>query len=213
MNQYYYVYVLRSQKDKNLYTDYTSNLLSRLNQHNRGMVQSTAKRTPMDLIYWEGCLNQQDATRREKYLKTAWGKRYLKSRLKNYLTGWICHTFPGTRLRYQNSSGTPRTQRCSHQMIYPVRYEDALYYHWKGGEIATILLHVCSTIPEGSKLLRWFHKRHPFQAGTTQQGKGYFDNAPNPIESDILGRMPQSRRCYKARKISENGLGQKIYQK
>ncbi len=28
-----------------------------------------------------------DARMREKYLKTAWGKRYLKNRLKNYLTG------------------------------------------------------------------------------------------------------------------------------
>ncbi|MFH1093700.1 MAG: GIY-YIG nuclease family protein, partial [Candidatus Omnitrophota bacterium] len=31
-------------------------------------------------------LNQNDAFHREKYLKTTWGKRYLKNRLKNYLT-------------------------------------------------------------------------------------------------------------------------------
>ena len=37
--------------------------------------------------YWEGCLNQKDALSREKYLKTAWGKRFIKNRLKNYLTG------------------------------------------------------------------------------------------------------------------------------
>jgi len=36
---------------------------------------------------WKSCLNQTDATHREKYLKTAWGKRYVKTRLKNYLTG------------------------------------------------------------------------------------------------------------------------------
>jgi len=40
----------------------------------------------MKLICWEGCINQQDATRREKYLKTAWGKRYIKGRVSNYLT-------------------------------------------------------------------------------------------------------------------------------
>ena len=45
--------------------------------------------TPWDKNYFEGCSNQQDATKREKYLKTAWGKRYIKSRLNNYLTGWI----------------------------------------------------------------------------------------------------------------------------
>ena len=43
------------------------------------------KRVPLRLIYWEGCLNQQDATKRERYLKTAWGKRYIKNRLKEYL--------------------------------------------------------------------------------------------------------------------------------
>ena len=34
---------------------------------------------------FEGCMNQQDALRCEKYLKTAWGKKYIKSRIKNYL--------------------------------------------------------------------------------------------------------------------------------
>lgn len=41
----------------------------------------------MKLIYWEGCISKQDAARREKYLKTAWGKRYIKGRVKDYLTG------------------------------------------------------------------------------------------------------------------------------
>ncbi len=87
MGKYFYVYVLRSVKDMHFYTGYTSDLLSRLAQHNKGAVPSTCLRVPFELAYWEGCLNQQDATRREKYLKTAWGKRYLKTRLKNYLTG------------------------------------------------------------------------------------------------------------------------------
>ncbi|MCJ7777142.1 MAG: GIY-YIG nuclease family protein [Sedimentisphaerales bacterium] len=66
---------------------YTKNVRERLAQHNSGQVQSTKERRPMKLIYWEGCINQQDATRREKYLKTAWGKRYIKGRVRNYLTG------------------------------------------------------------------------------------------------------------------------------
>ncbi|MFA7295426.1 MAG: GIY-YIG nuclease family protein, partial [Candidatus Paceibacterota bacterium] len=32
-------------------------------------------------------LNQQDATHREKYLKTYYGKMFIKRRLKSYLTG------------------------------------------------------------------------------------------------------------------------------
>lgn len=83
----YYTYVLKSKKDKQFYTGYTNNLKERLNEHNAGKVASTKKRTPFELVYYEACMNQQDATHREKYLKTAWGKRYIKNRLKNYLTG------------------------------------------------------------------------------------------------------------------------------
>lgn len=83
---YYYIYVLKSKKDGEFYTGYTIDLKNRLNQHNTGEVRSTKNRLPMELIYFEGCLNQQDATHREKYLKTSWGKRYIKNRIKNYLT-------------------------------------------------------------------------------------------------------------------------------
>ncbi|MCZ2444215.1 MAG: GIY-YIG nuclease family protein [Flavobacteriales bacterium] len=84
---YYYVYVLQSEKDGYNYVGYTSNLRDRLALHNAGKVSSTKNRLPLRLIYFEGCLNQQDATKREKYLKSSWGKRYLKSRNENYLTG------------------------------------------------------------------------------------------------------------------------------
>lgn len=84
---YFYVYVLQSEHDKLFYTGYTKKLPERVEEHNRGKVKSTVKRRPLKLVYWEGCLSQKDATEREKYLKTAWGKRYIKNRLKNYLTG------------------------------------------------------------------------------------------------------------------------------
>lgn len=84
---FYYVYILQSEKDSNLYVGYTKDLKQRLSLHNNGKVKSTAHRRPLKLLYFEGCLNQQDATKREKYLKTAWGKRYIKSRINNYLTG------------------------------------------------------------------------------------------------------------------------------
>jgi putative endonuclease len=81
---YYYIYVLQSEKDNLWYTGYTSDLKNRLILHNSGKVESTKNRQPLKLIYFEGCLNQQDATRREKYLKSGNGKIYLKSRLRNY---------------------------------------------------------------------------------------------------------------------------------
>ncbi|MCZ6673042.1 MAG: GIY-YIG nuclease family protein [Verrucomicrobia bacterium] len=82
---YFYIYVLQSEVDNQFYTGYTSDLRQRLEEHNRGNVQSTKNRRPLKLVYFEGCLNQQDATHREYYLKTTYGKRYLKNRLKQYL--------------------------------------------------------------------------------------------------------------------------------
>ncbi len=85
--KYYYTYVLKSLKDLNYYVGYTHNVINRVNEHNKGNVKSTRNRTPLQLVYWEGCLNQKDALKREKYLKTAWGKRYIKNRIKNFLMG------------------------------------------------------------------------------------------------------------------------------
>ena len=39
---------------------------------------------PWKLIYYEACLNEKDAKRRERYLKTSQGSRLLKARLKEY---------------------------------------------------------------------------------------------------------------------------------
>ena len=81
---FYWVYVLLSQKDNKRYTGYTKNLQSRFEQHQKGLVESTKNRRPLVLIYFEGCLNQQDATKREKYLKTHYGKMFLGNRLSNW---------------------------------------------------------------------------------------------------------------------------------
>ena len=87
LDRFYYVYVLKSEKDGNNYVGYTKNLRERLALHNAGNISSTKNRLPLKLIYFEGCLNHQDATKREKYLKSSWGKRYIKNRNENYLTG------------------------------------------------------------------------------------------------------------------------------
>lgn len=83
---FYYVYILQSKKDNKFYTGYTKNLKLRFEEHQKGNIESTKNRKPFKLIYFEGCLNQQDATHREKYLKTYLGKMFLKNRLKSYLT-------------------------------------------------------------------------------------------------------------------------------
>ena len=87
MPKYCYVYVLRSLADHQFYVGLTGDLSARLRAHNQGLITSTKKRMPFELVYWEGCLNRSDAALREKYLKSAWGKRYIKNRLRKYLTG------------------------------------------------------------------------------------------------------------------------------
>ncbi len=52
--------------------------------HDKGNVESTKNRRHLKLIYFEACLNQQDATRREKYLKSGNGKIYLRKRLRAF---------------------------------------------------------------------------------------------------------------------------------
>jgi putative endonuclease len=56
-------------------------------QHRKGEVESTRDRGPFKLIYYEACLDQNAAVKREKYLKIYHGKQYLRRRLKSYLTG------------------------------------------------------------------------------------------------------------------------------
>ncbi len=80
MAGYCYVYVLRSTTDDEFYVGLTRDLRARLLAHNTGKVPSTRHRHPLELIYWEGCLNESDAAQREKYQKSAWGKRYIKGR-------------------------------------------------------------------------------------------------------------------------------------
>lgn len=84
---FYYIYVLKSDIDGNLYVGLTTDLRRRVKEHNNGQVHSTAARRPLKLVYYEACQSQADAYQREKYLKTAWGKRYIRNRLRNYLTG------------------------------------------------------------------------------------------------------------------------------
>jgi len=82
----HYVYVLKSIKDKKLYTGCTEDLRKRFSEHNDSKVASTKGRGPFELIYYEASLDKTDAFTREKYLKTGMGKRYLRNRLKRFLS-------------------------------------------------------------------------------------------------------------------------------
>ena len=77
----YFVYVIKSKKDRKRYTGITDNLTRRINQHNRGSkaTPSTKNRGPFDLIYYEEVENSRVAREREKYLKSGIGREFLKN--------------------------------------------------------------------------------------------------------------------------------------
>ena len=81
----YYVYILISLKDKNLYIGYSTNLKKRLLYHQKGLNISTTHRRPLKLIFYEVYSNKEDALKREGYFKTTAGKRALKIMLNKTL--------------------------------------------------------------------------------------------------------------------------------
>ena len=83
----YYTYILKSKKDGQLYAGSTNNLRLRFEQHKKGAVPATKHRRPLELIYYEACLTEADARRRERTFKSYRGKMFLKNRLKSYFTG------------------------------------------------------------------------------------------------------------------------------
>lgn len=83
----FYTYVLKCEKTKTFYAGTTNNLERRIEEHDKGLVYYTKNRLPITLVYFEACLDKNDAYRRERYLKTGMGKRYLKNRMRGGLTG------------------------------------------------------------------------------------------------------------------------------
>lgn len=76
-----YTYVVESIFDSNRYIGYTNNLNRRLAEHRRGDSFATKFRRPFSLVYYEACRSEADAKRREGYLKTTQGRRFLSLRL------------------------------------------------------------------------------------------------------------------------------------
>ena len=81
---FYYVYILQSKKNASLYIGLTDDLKRRFQEHNRGLNFSTKTNRPWRLIHYEAYINEEDAKRREKYLKTSIGSHLLKRMLKEY---------------------------------------------------------------------------------------------------------------------------------
>ena len=77
----FYTYVLRSKTDGYFYVGWTIDLKNRLKKHNSGKIYATKYRKPLSLIYYEACLTKENAILREKYFKSGFGRKFLKSRI------------------------------------------------------------------------------------------------------------------------------------
>ncbi len=78
----YFVYAIKSLVKEWIYVGMTSNLERRLSQHNLGHNKSTKPYSPFKLVYFEKQPDRHSAREREKYLKTASGKRWLKYQIE-----------------------------------------------------------------------------------------------------------------------------------
>jgi putative endonuclease len=65
----FFVYILKSKKDDKLYLGSTNDLRERIKKHNSGLVESTKKRVPLKLVYYEAYAAEEEARRREHNLK------------------------------------------------------------------------------------------------------------------------------------------------
>ena len=74
----HFVYILKSLKDDGFYYGYSTNVETRLNFHNEGLVRSTKSRRPFILHYIEEFSSKSDALRREKFFKSIDGYNWLK---------------------------------------------------------------------------------------------------------------------------------------
>ena len=76
----YYVYVLVSSKNGDLYVGSTENLENRFLLHNAGKVKSTKAYRPWKLLGFEELKSRNEAVRKERFLKNHQQKEILKKK-------------------------------------------------------------------------------------------------------------------------------------
>jgi putative endonuclease len=77
----FYAYVLKSVHHDYYYKGHCHDLQKRLQQHNAGMTVSIRPYIPFEIAYYESFSTEAEAISREKYFKSAAGRRFLKNKL------------------------------------------------------------------------------------------------------------------------------------
>jgi putative endonuclease len=79
----YFAYVIKSLSHDYFYKGHCRDLQIRLAQHNSGKTISIKNKIPFELIYFEAFETLEEAVKREKYFKTAAGRKFLKTAIPN----------------------------------------------------------------------------------------------------------------------------------
>ena len=86
----FYVYILKSAKDSELYIGSTKDWKDRVSKHNAGKVFSTKNRRPFALVYYEAYRDEGEARLREKRLKL---RGQARRRLFDRIEKSLCYKF------------------------------------------------------------------------------------------------------------------------
>ncbi len=79
----FFIYILKSQVANKSYVGHTDDLDRRIKEHNSGKHFYTKRYLPWKIIYNEKFENADEARKREKYLKTTNGRRFMKNIFEN----------------------------------------------------------------------------------------------------------------------------------
>ena len=80
----YFVYVIRSEIDGRYYVGISEDVERRVGEHNSGRTKSTKGYIPWKLVFQEEYEDRKTARKREKYLKSGYGKQWIKEKYKNW---------------------------------------------------------------------------------------------------------------------------------
>ena len=81
----YFVYILKSQKERTYYIGQTENIENRVNEHNRGKSAYTRRKAPWDLVHVEEFDTRSEAMKREHEIKKQKSRKYIENLIHNHL--------------------------------------------------------------------------------------------------------------------------------
>lgn len=76
----YYTYIIQSEKDLSYYVGSTSDLIKRLEDHNRGQTKYTSSKTPFKIVWYCAFSQKKKSLDFEKYLKHGSGFAFARKR-------------------------------------------------------------------------------------------------------------------------------------